>query len=128
MRVLFVDDEPVNRKVVGVMLDASGIDMSEASDAAAGLRMIEAERFDLILMDLRMPGMDGLSAIQTIRARPDDRAGLPVVLVTADASIDLGDRAKAAGADRLVRKPVDMTLLFDAMAQAMSDRDALVLS
>jgi len=128
MRVLFVDDEPVNRKVVGVMLDASGIDMSEASDAAAGLRMIEAERFDVILMDLRMPGMDGLSAIETIRARSDDRAGVPVVLVTADASIDLDDRAKAAGADRLVRKPVDMTLLFDAMAQAMSDRDALVLS
>ena len=128
MRVLFVDDEPVNRKVVGVMLDASGIDMSEASDAAAGLRMIEAERFDVILMDLRMPGMDGLSAIETIRARSDDRAGVPVVLVTADASIDLDDRAKAAGSDRLVRKPVDMTLLFDAMAQAMSDRDALVLS
>jgi len=128
VRVLFVDDEPVNRQVVAVMLGASGIDMSEASDAAAGLRMIDAERFDVILMDLRMPGMDGLSAIESIRARSDDRAEMPVVLVTADASHDLDERAKAAGADRLVHKPVDMTLLFDAMAQAMSDRDALVLS
>ena len=128
MRVLFVDDEPVNRRVVGAMLAASGIDMSEASDAAIGLEMIDAERFDVILMDLRMPGMDGLAAIQTIRSRTDDRSGMPVVMVTADIAADLPDRAKAAGADRLVRKPVDMATLFDAMAQAMSDRDALVLS
>jgi hypothetical protein len=48
--------------------------------------------------------------------------------VTADTSVDLPDLAKAAGADRLVRKPVDIDRLFDAMAQAMSERDALVLS
>ncbi len=128
MRVLCVDDEPVNRKVVGVMLGASGIEMSEAPDAASGLRMIDAERFDVVLMDLRMPGMDGLAAIERIRARSDDRARVPVVLVTADVSIDLDERARTAGADRLVRKPVDMTSLFDAIAQAMSERDAFAFS
>ena len=128
MRVLFVEDEPLNLKVVGAMLNGSGIEMAGAPDADAGLKMIDAERFDVILMDLRMPGMDGLSAIRIIRGRSDDRADLPVVVVTADASLDLPDRAKAAGADRLVRKPVEMPALFDAMAQAMSDRDALVLS
>ena len=128
MRVLFVDDEPLNRTVVADMLETSGIETSEASDAADGLRMIDAEQFDVVLMDLRMPGMDGLAAIQTIRSRTDGRSCLPVVLVTADTSSDLFERAKAAGADRLVLKPVDMTVLFDAMAQAMSDRGALVLS
>lgn len=127
MHVLFVDDEPLNRTVVAEMLGTSGIVTSEASDAAAGLEMIDAEAFDVILMDLRMPGMDGLAAIQTIRARTDGRSGLPVVVVTADTSADLPERAKAAGADGLVHKPVDMVLLFDAMVQAMSDRNALVL-
>ena len=128
MKVLFVDDEPLNRKVLEEMLGASGIDVSEAPDAAAGLSMMDAERFDVILMDQRMPGIDGLSAIETIRARSDDRAGVPVVLVTADASIDLPERAKAAGADGMVRKPIDMDTLFDAMAGAMFARDALVLT
>ena len=128
MRVLFVDDEPLNRTVVVDMLETSGIETSEAADAASGLEMIGSETFDVVLMDLRMPGMDGLSAIQNIRSRSDERAGLPVVLVTADTASDLSARAKAAGADRVVHKPVDMGVLFDAMAQAMSDRGALVLS
>ena len=128
MRVLFVEDEPLNLKVVGAMLSGWGIEMVEATDALTGLRMMDAGRFDVILMDLRMPGMDGLTAIRSIRARSDERSDVPVVVVTADASLDLPDRAKAAGADRLVRKPVQMPALFDAMAQAMSDRHALVLS
>ncbi len=127
MRVLFVDDEPVNRKVVGVMLEASGIEMAEASDAPSGLRMIDAEHFDVVLMDLRMPGMDGLSAIGSIRRRPDERRTLPIVLVTADSTMDLPERASSAGADALVRKPVGMKDLFDAMATAISAREQTVL-
>jgi CheY-like chemotaxis protein len=128
MRVLFVDDEPLNRTVVTSMLETSGVETAEASDAVSGLRMIQAEKFDVVLMDLRMPGMDGLFAIQYLRTRADERSGVPVVLVTADTSADLPERAKAAGADRLVLKPVDMGRLFDAIAGAMSERGAAVLS
>src|SRR2546423_1058230 len=71
MRVLFVEDSEINRRVFREMLGAGGIDMAEAEDGAMGLEMIDAQSFDLVLMDLRMPGMDGLTAIRHIRARGD---------------------------------------------------------
>src|SRR5579862_2643284 len=84
MRVLFVEDNEVNRRVVKEMLRAGGIDMVEAEDGLVGLEMINTQNFDLVLMDLRMPVMDGMTAIRHIRARTDDKAGLPVIVVTAD--------------------------------------------
>src|SRR5258706_15746023 len=83
MRVLFVEDNEVNRRVVKEMLRAGGIDMAEAEDGLIGLEMINTQQFDLVLMDLRMPVMDGMTAIRHIRARPDDKAGLPVIVITA---------------------------------------------
>ncbi len=69
-----------------------------------------------------MPGMDGLTAVRRIRARTDAAAGVPIIVVTADTAMDLQDRCRAAGADDLLRKPVAMTLLFDAIARAISER------
>src|SRR5476651_335389 len=84
MRVLFVEDNEVNRRVVKEMLRAGGVDMVEAENGRVGLEMIATQNFDLVLMDLRMPVMDGMTAIRHIRARTDDKAGLPVIVVTAD--------------------------------------------
>ena len=117
MRVLFVDDSDVNRLVVREMLRAAGIEMAEADSGAAGLEMIAANDYDLILMDLRMPGMDGLTAIRHLRARGDAKAALPVIVVTADAGPSIEADCKAAGADDLVMKPVSMALLFDAVVR-----------
>lgn len=129
MRVLFVDDNAMNRKVVKSMLEAAEAVMVEAEDAETGLAILDAGAFDLILMDLRMPGMDGLAAIRRIRARRDDKAGLPIVVVTADNGPDIRGQALAAGADDLLHKPVQMQALFDAIGRAMekkSDRGALL--
>jgi len=71
MRVLFIEDDAMNRRVVKDMLTIVGVPMDEAEDADIGLRMVEAADYDAILVDLRMPGMDGLSAIRSIRARDD---------------------------------------------------------
>lgn len=120
MRVLFVDDNAMNRLVVKNMLAAAEIEMVEAEDARAGLALIEAERFEVVLMDFRMPGMDGLAAIGAIRARSDAKARLPIIMVTADDGPDLRARAAAAGADDLLRKPVQMQPLFDVIAAAMA--------
>lgn len=120
MRVLFVDDNAMNRHVVKSMLAAAEVEMVEADSAEVGLTLIEAQPFDVILMDFRMPGMDGLTAIRTIRARTDAKAHLPVLMVTADDGLDLRARAVAAGADDLLRKPVQMQPLFDAIALAMA--------
>jgi len=124
MRVLFVEDNEVNRKVVREMLRAGGIEMAEAEDGAAGLKMIEANEYDMILMDLRMPGMDGMTAIRHLRARADDKATLPVIVVTADAGATIDADCRAAGADDVVMKPVSMTVLFDAMGKLIAQRAA----
>jgi len=120
VRVLFVEDNPLNRRVVKHMLDTAGVEMAEAEEAETGLAMIDAEVFDVVLMDLRMPGMDGLTAIRHIRARSDAKASLPVVVVTADNAHDIRERAKAAGADDLLLKPVEMRSLFDAIGRVVT--------
>ena len=122
MQVLFIEDDAMNRRVVRDMLSVAGVEMSEAPEADTGLAMLDSQPFDLILMDLRMPGMDGLTAVQKIRARGDAVASVPIIVVTADSAMDLQDRCLAAGADGLLRKPVAMTLLFDAIARAISER------
>ena len=119
MHVLCVDDEAISRRVIREVLRTADIAVTEASDAESGLALLDTLPFDLILMDLRMPGMDGLSAIRAIRARQDGVATAPVILITADTSADLTARSAAAGANAIVRKPIDMRGLFDAIAEAM---------
>lgn len=122
MRVLFVEDSEINRTIVREMLRAGGIEMAEAEDGIVGLEMIEANDYDLILMDLRMPRMDGLTAIRRLRARSDQKAALPVIVITADASSTIEADCKDAGADDLVMKPVSMPVLYDAIGRAVASR------
>lgn len=96
----------MNRRVVKDMLDVAGVGMSEAESAEIGLRMIDEQVFDIILVDLRMPGMDGITAI------------------------DLRERCLAAGADEVIFKPVAMDALFDAMGTILARRsgeDGMIL-
>ena len=89
----------MNRRVVRDMLDVAGAAMVEAESAQAGLQQIEAEDYDLVLLDLRMPGMDGFEVIRQVRARTDAKRMLPIIVVTADTAIDLTERCIAAAAD-----------------------------
>lgn len=122
MRVLFVEDNEVNRRVVGEMLRAGEIEMAEAEDGEAGLRMVQDNEYDLVLMDLRMPGMDGLTAIRHIRARDDAKADVPIIVITADAGSSIEADCKDAGADDLILKPVSMTTLFNAIGSLIARR------
>ncbi|MBA4091026.1 MAG: response regulator [Sphingobium sp.] len=119
MRVLYVEDDPMNRRVVNDMLNVVGARMTEAESAELGLARLDEQDYDIILMDLRMPGMDGLTAIQHIRARSDSRGATPVVVVTADTSIDLRDRCLSVGADDVMQKPVAMAPLLKAMTKVV---------
>lgn len=120
MNILFIEDDPMNRRVVKDMLDVAGATMAEASIAEEGLARIEYERFDVVLMDLRMPGMDGIEAIRRIRARDDDKGQLPVIVVTADTGADLRERCLVAGADDVLFKPVAMDALFDSIGRVLA--------
>ena len=125
MRILYVEDDPMNRRVVRDMLSVVGAQMDEAEDGARGLEKIGSEDdYDIILMDLRMPGMDGITAMQHIRARTDAKACLPIIVITADTSADLFDKCVGAGANEVLMKPVAMDALMTAMGQVMSDGDA----
>ncbi len=130
MRVLFVEDNQMNRRVIAEMLRAGGVEMDEAEDAPSGLAMIDANAYDLVLMDLRMPGMDGLTAIREIRTRSDAKAQLPVIVVTADGGATLEADCHAAGADDVIRKPVDLSTLFTVIGDLIARRgdEGLVLS
>lgn len=120
MQVLFVEDDAMNRRVVRDMLSVVGARMDEAPDAETGLQMIEDGTFNIVLMDLRMPGMDGLTAIRHLRARGDAKRDLPVVVVTADTAIDLRERCLASGADEVIPKPVPMNLLLKTLSRMLA--------
>ena len=128
MNVLFIEDDPMNRRVVGDMLDVAGATMTEAESGEIGLKLIEERDFDMALIDLRMPGMDAMTAIRAIRARGDAKAKLPIIVVTADTALDLRDRCLAAGADDVLFKPVAMDALFEAMGRILAggEGDAIV--
>ncbi len=123
MNVLFVEDDPMNRRVVKDMLDVAGAVMTGAESAEIGLKLVDECSFDIILMDLRMPGMDGLTAIRHLRARGDAKGALPVIVVTADTAVDLRDRCLRDGADEVLFKPVAMDSLFDAIGRLLARGD-----
>jgi len=120
MNILFVEDDAMNRRVVRDMLTVAGANMDEAENAETGLQLIDQRDYDIILMDLRMPGMDGLTAIRHIRARGDAKAGLPVIVVTADTAIDICQKCIDQGADEVILKPVAMNKLFDAIGRLIA--------
>jgi len=110
----------MNRRVVKDMLDVAGASMTGAESAELGLKLVEEQDFDLILVDLRMPGMDGLEAIRRIRARGDAKGKLPIIVVTADTALDLRERCLTQGADEVLFKPVAMDSLFDAIGRMLA--------
>ena len=128
MNVLFIEDDRMNRRVVRDMLDVAGAHMAEAESAELGLEMIDRDDYHMILIDLRMPGMDGITAIRQIRARSDAKAEVPIIVVTADSGIDLRERCMTAGADDVIVKPVAMDQLFESMGRILAgDRgDAII--
>lgn len=120
MNILFVDDDAMNRRVVKDMLSVVGAQMDEADCGESGLLMVDASDYQVILMDLRMPGMDGLTATRLIRERADTKAQVPIIVVTADTSSDLAERCTSAGADGVLMKPVAMASLIDTIGQLMA--------
>lgn len=113
----------MNRRVVRDMLDVAGAGMVEAESAEIGLKLLDEQEFDMLLVDLRMPGMDGLTAIRHVRARDDAKGALPIIVVTADTAIDLRQRCLAAGANEVIFKPVAMDALFEAMGRLLAEGD-----
>jgi DNA-binding response OmpR family regulator len=104
VHILFADDDPGMRALVVINLEAEGFTVTTAEDGCSALEKIEQSRPDLIVLDVMMPGRDGLDVLRELRTRPD-LAGIPVVLLTAKATdVDVWEGWKA-GADYYMTKP-----------------------
>ena len=124
-RVLVVDDHPVNRRVIKLFLAPFDCDLVEVENGREALDALEAEAFDLVLMDVNMPVMDGLEA--TRRLRRDPRwGGLPVIALTADVMRTQIDTCLEAGMDAHIAKPIDLRDLLSVLVQVLDKRGATV--
>jgi signal transduction histidine kinase len=123
-RILVVDDHPMNREVARLFLDAFGCDVAECEDGAAAVEAAEANAFDVILMDVRMPGVDGLTATRMIRALNGPASRTPILAVTADVMRDDIERCRAAGMNGHVPKPINQARLLNALSCALQGREA----
>ena len=105
-RILIVDDEPMNVDYLEQELEAHGFEIETAASGTEALERVAASPPDLVLLDVMMPGMDGISVLRILKADPETRL-VPVVLMTALNSVDDRVRGIEAGADDFLSKPVD---------------------
>jgi two-component system cell cycle response regulator DivK len=104
-RVLVIEDNPANLTFAVFLLESAGHEVLKATDAEVGLAMARAELPDLILMDIQLPGMDGLEATAQLKQHDDTRA-IPVIALTALAMKGDEERIRAAGCDGYIAKPM----------------------
>ena len=125
LQVLLADDHPANRKIIEIMLAATAMELVAVEDGAQALEAFKREAFDLVLMDMQMPAMDGLTATAAIRAfeAQDGRARTPILMLTANAMAEHVEAGRAAGADGHLTKPLTLAALFDGIARVMAHRE-----
>jgi PAS domain S-box-containing protein len=121
-RILIVDDSPVNRELVGALLGVFGHELSEAPGGAEAVEAAAHRPFDLILMDLQMPGVDGLAAARAIRAGGLNRA-TPIVALSANILPTHLEASRAAGMDDHIGKPIDTRELLTKVARWSQARE-----
>jgi CheY-like chemotaxis protein len=121
LRVLLVEDNLINQKVACGLLTRHGHDVVVAENGRLALEALEATEFDMVLMDVQMPVMDGLAATAAIRQREAGTGRrVPIVALTAETLSGDRERCLEAGMDGYVAKPFEVQILFREMAQALS--------
>jgi CheY-like chemotaxis protein len=123
-RILIVDDNATNLKLVAYLMTANGYDVGTALDAEAALRAIHDRRPQLILMDIQLPGIDGLELTRRLKSDPATR-DIVIVAVTAYAMKGDQDKALAAGCDDYVTKPIDTRTLPATIARHLATQEVL---
>lgn len=110
-RILVVEDNPANLKLATLLLRNAGHTVLAAVDAERGLTIARGERPDLILMDIQLPGMDGLTATELLKKDPVT-AGIPVIALTAMAMTSDRQKTRDAGCDGYISKPLSYRELY----------------
>jgi two-component system, cell cycle response regulator DivK len=116
--ILIVEDNERNRKLVRDVLQFRGYRTIETETAEEGIRLAQEQQPALILMDIQLPGMDGIAALDHLRADPGTRA-IPVIAVTASAMTHDRQKVLAAGFDGYQSKPIRVSEFVDAVRQIL---------
>lgn len=120
-RVLVVDDDPLIQQIVTTVLDLESFEVVVATDADEALRVLAADRPDLVVSDVMMPGTDGFELCRAIRA-DDHLAYLPVILLTGRDEMNDKARADEVGADAYFTKPFSPLALIDTIESLLDER------
>jgi CheY-like chemotaxis protein len=116
--ILIVDDNPTNLKLANYVLEGEGYTVLSARDAQEALEIVARSQPQLILMDIQMPGMDGLALTQKLKADPAYQH-IPIVALTSFAMIGDEAKARAAGCDGYITKPIDAVQLPALIAEIL---------
>jgi len=122
-KVLLVDDEEEFIETLAERMRTRGMDVSTTTSGANALQMVDHENYDVVVLDLKMPGIDGLEALKRIKRR---RPNIQVVLLTGHATVEKGVEAIKEGALEFLEKPVDLASLTDAIHKAKATKMVLV--
>ena len=120
-RILIVDDNPTNLKLVAYLMKANGYTVDTALDAESALDAVRLARPAVILMDIQLPGKDGLQLTRQLKADPETQ-GIVIIAVTAYAMKGDQDKALAAGCDDYITKPIDTRALPETIARHLANR------
>jgi signal transduction histidine kinase/DNA-binding NarL/FixJ family response regulator len=123
-RVLIVDDNPVNRKVATLFLKYLEFEVQEAENGAVALDLLHEEAFDLVLLDIHMPVMDGEQTVRHIRESGEPWADIAVIALTADVTQNDFGRLQAMGMDGYVAKPISQDALLTEIYRVLGDNEA----
>ena len=121
LKLLVAEDNPVNQQIVKAFLKKAGHELVLVEDGVAAVEQVQKEHFDLVLMDMQMPRLDGIGATRAIRALAGPAASLPIIALTAESMQGDRERLLASGLDGYVSKPIDRQLLMASIAQVHSD-------
>ena len=122
LSVLVADDNPTNREVLGRILERAGHATTLVADGDLALDAMEAGQFDIVLLDRNMPGLSGLETLQAIRLMTRGRERLPVVMLSADVTLEARKECLEAGADSFIAKPVEALRLLDELRNLTSGK------
>ena len=122
-KVLLVDDEPDFVETLAERMKTRGMDVTTATSAKEALKKVEDESFDAIVLDLMMPGMDGLEAFEALKKKQPE---LQVIFLTGQATIEKGVKAIKLGAVDFIEKPADLQVLTDKIKKAKAEKMILV--
>jgi len=122
LRLLAAEDNPTNQQVLAAVMDSLGIDIDIVGDGKQAVEAWKVGGYDLVLMDIQMPVMDGIDAARAIRAEEagQGRKRTPIVALTANALTHQVDEYMAAGMDGHVAKPIEIAKLYEAISSALT--------